>query len=145
MVRERCMCKSEPLQLLLVVSSSGLCRSRWGGMKGCFVFQNVKQTCFWFFSGPSVTSSGWSSCCSSMLYHITCKRNLLISLQLYLRQMSLAVGNIGSGDEFWIWLWETALCFPWGKFWFSGPTFNHWENPVSCTVNLQLNKSFNGT
>lgn len=96
------MCRSEPLQLLLEVSSGGLCGSRWGEMKGCFVFQNVKQTCFWFFSGTSVTLSGWSSHCSSVEYQITCNRNLLISLQLCLRQMSLAVENRGSGDEFWI-------------------------------------------
>lgn len=51
---------------------------------------NVKQTCFWFFSGTGVTLSGWSSHCSSLSDQITCKRSLLISLQLCLRQMSLA-------------------------------------------------------
>lgn len=64
-----------------------------------FCVQNVKQTCFWFFSGTGVTSSGWSSHCSSLSYQITCKRNPLISLQLCLRQMSLAGENIGSGAE----------------------------------------------
>lgn len=94
------MCKSEPLQLLVVVSSCGLCGNRWEGMKRLFCAQNVKQTCFCFFSGSGLTLSGCSSPCSSLSYQITCKRNLLISLPLCLRQMSLAGENTGSSAGF---------------------------------------------